>query len=480
MRTTIIVWIGLALSGLPAGAAEPGPLTLGEAMSMAREHSREVLAADARVEAGAARVRQAKGYRLPQLSLQEIWLRTDSPAEAFALQLNQERFSFADFVAGDPNDPRAINNALTRLEVSLPLYTGGEVGNRIRQATLSASAQEERAGRTGDRAATAAAEAWVQLALAREQVTLLERSLETIEAHVALVRAYVDQGMLVRSDLLRAEVEAARIEDLLGAARGQAQVAEANLSLRLGGDATEPWTLAPMVDPRPLDEDLDGWLAGVETRRDLEAARRDLEAAELEVAVQRSALLPKVGLVARHDFNDDTLFGTAGDSTAVMAVARIDLFSGGRHRAAAAAARADVEAGRQELELFRQGLRVEVRDAYATAEAARQRHATAAEARAAAEENERIVGERFRKGVVKVLDLLDATNIRRETETRELVARAEAHLAALRLALAAGRKPESVLPSHDGSAPAPLAELHPDAMTSAAGTPSGEENGSHD
>ena len=77
---------------------------------------------------------------------------------------------------------------------------------------------------------------------------------------------------------------------------------------------------------------------------------------------------------------------------------------------------------------------------------ARQRHATARQALAAAREAERITGERFRSGVVKMLDLLDVATARRESETRELVARAEAQLALMRLAVRAGRTADSVLP----------------------------------
>ena len=65
---------------------------------------------------------------------------------------------------------------------------------------------------------------------------------------------------------------------------------------------------------------------------------------------------------------------------------------------------------------------------------------------AAAREAERITEERFKTGVVKMIDLLDAATARREAETRELVARADATAAALRLAVQAGRAPESVLP----------------------------------
>jgi len=46
-------------------------------------------------------VKQAQGFRLPSVTLQEIFTRTDSPAEAFAFKLNQERFSFADFMTSD-------------------------------------------------------------------------------------------------------------------------------------------------------------------------------------------------------------------------------------------------------------------------------------------------------------------------------------------------------------------------------------------
>lgn len=425
--------------------AEAEELNLSQAMARARVEAREVTTARARSEAGTHRMRQAKAFRRPKVSLQEIWIRSDSPAEVFGLLLNQERFSLAEFAAGDPNSPEAIENALTRLEVSLPLYTGGELSGRIRQAKLAAEATHDTAAWVEDGAALAAAEAYIRLAQIREQVGLLETSLDTVRAHVRLAQAYVDQGMLVRSELLRAAVEQSRLEDLLSQARGQAKVAEANLSFRLAADLSTTWQLEPLSDPPPLEEQLEGWLASADSRRDLAASRRMLETGELEVKVKRSALFPKVGLVARRDLNDDTLLGSSGDSTVVMAVGSIDLFSGGRHRAAIAIARAEVEAARSEVEQFRAGIRLEVRSAYEKASSARERHRTALAAQAAAHEAERITQERFRSGIVKTIDLLDATTARREAETRELVARVDAHLAGLELAVKAGRRPESAL-----------------------------------
>lgn len=435
-------------------------LDLAAAMARARAQANEVVAAQARAEAGASRLRMAKAFRLPKVRLQEIWIRSDSPAEAFGLLLNQERFSLPEFAAGDPNDPQAIENALTRLELSLPLYTGGELSSRIRQAELAAEGLLETVAWIENGAVLAAAEAYIRLAQVREQVALLESSLDTIRAHVRLAAAYVDQGMLVRSELLRAKVEQARLDDLLSQARGQARVAEVNLSFRLAADLATSWQLAPLAAPAPLKQDLEGWLASAGSRADLTAARRGLAAGELEVKVARSGLRPKVGVVARRDWNDDTLFGTAGDATVVMAVAAVDLFSGGQHRAAAAAARDELAAGRSEVEQFRQGVRLEVASAYERASSARERLQTAHAAQEAAREVERIMEQRFQAGVVKTIDLLDATTARREAEMRELVARAEAHLASFELAVMAGRRAESVLPPA-GGAPAVGARHEP-------------------
>lgn len=436
-------------------------LDLARAMARARAQAREVTAALARRQASAQRVRQAEAYRLPKVTVQQIWMRTDSPADAFGSLLNQERFSLEEFAAGDPNDPGAIETSLLRFEVSLPIYSGGELSVRVRQARLAAEAARASAGWAEESAALAGAEAFIRLAQAREQVALLEGSLAAVHAHVASARAYVDQGMLVRSELLRAEVEQSRIEDLLSQARGQATVAEANLSFRLAMDLDATWQLAPLPHPPPLTEGLDGWLAGAGARRDLAAHRRLLEAGELEAKVQRSGLLPKVGIVARHDRNDERLFGSSGDSTAVMAVATLDLWAGGRHRAGAAAARFEAAAARSEIEQLGEAIRLAVASAYQQAVTSRERHRTALAAQEAAREAERIVRERFDKGVVRTIDLLDAATARREAESRELVARAEAYLASFALALEAGRPPESVLPTGGVSAASSPAGVDP-------------------
>src|SRR5512141_288656 len=118
----VLLFLAAALAG-PVGAGEqpPGgaaaPLTLAAAMQKARESAREVTAAQARQGAAEARASQAKAMRLPSLNLTALFMRTNNPAEAFALKLNQGTFSFPEFVASNPNDAAPLNTGITRAEI---------------------------------------------------------------------------------------------------------------------------------------------------------------------------------------------------------------------------------------------------------------------------------------------------------------------------------------------------------------------------
>ena len=190
-------------------------------------------------------------------------MRTNNPAEAFALKLNQGTFSFPEFVASDPNDAAPLNTGITRAEIVLPLFTGGELSGRIDQARLAAEAASGTSTWVADNAALAAAEAYVMVAQAEEHAALLHKSRDTVAAHVKFAGDFVTQGMLVRSELLRAEVELARMDDLVTEADGRA--GSRTRTSRSGSAPPAaprgPWPLCPTRVPsrRP-------WTAGSQPR----------------------------------------------------------------------------------------------------------------------------------------------------------------------------------------------------------------------
>jgi len=359
-------------------------LDLEDALRLGREHSKAVQAAEARAR-GAAEMRwEGLGYLLPKVDVQAAAIRTEQPGEVFGLGMNrrddmvglmgrafgmtadaQGRLSTLGMDNDVFVDPDPMTTYVTRVVAEMPLFTGGMIVNRVRQADLMADAQELKSGREIGQVDFEVATAWTNLAKAREYRDLLERARATTKAHVQMARDYREVGFLVASEVLRAEVYLAEMDELVLRAENGTALAQAALNFHLGLDQRTMHQLGALPGLPGEDPLLDEWTErGLETRPDLAAARKQLKAGQLEEWVAGAAFLPTVGLQGSYDWYDQAL-----------------------------------EAGRENL---------------------------------------RVTEERFREGVARMIDLLDAETALREAEVRELVARYDSHMAAFRLRHAAG------------------------------------------
>jgi outer membrane protein TolC len=444
-------WIPLSLliTLTTGGGLAAQVLTVDDAIASALVANPAVQAAAARAEAGASRIKQAKGHRWGRLDLAETFNYSDNPAEVFALTLNQRRFDFEEFFTSDPNTPAALSTWITSLDLTLPIYTGGQIGARVEQAETMAGAGHETWRHTSERVAFDTATAFVNLAKAREHVELLGKARTTTAEHVKLAEAYADQGIILAADLLDAKVYLSEMDDLLQQAENGARLAEAALNFHMGADQASPRTLAPLPPPASISGELDNWVGvAVEQRHDLAAARQQLAAGRLETKVARSGYLPEVAVVGRYGLYDDTIFGSNGHSGTIMAVAKINLFGAIPDSKAHKAAELDTVSYEADIRRFEEGVRLEVRQSWQDLETARARHSTARDVLAAANEALRVREQRFKQGLDKMVDVLDAETALREAETRELVARYDVVLSTTRLHFVSGA---TLIPSMEES-----------------------------
>ncbi len=429
----------LILLAVRPAAADDAALSIEAAVRSALANNPAVTAAAAQADAAAARAQQARGHRLPSVDFQEMYNRTDSPAESFAFKLNQERFDMMQFFQSNPNNPDPLDTWMTRLEVTQPIYTGGKLSARIDQAGAMAEAARLELSRARQQVAFDTITAYTNLRKAREYLELMKSSRETTRHHVKLARQYAGQGMIVEAEVLKAQVYLAQMDEMVETAESHATLAESALDFHMGIDQRTHQQLAPPAPAPAVSGDLDSWIAAaLDRRRDLGAARRKLDAGRLEEQVARAAFLPEVAAVGRYDLYDDRIFGSHGDSSTLMAVARINLFRGGADRSALAASRHDTASHAANISRFEEGIRLQVKQAWQELETAKARHATAAAALSAADEQVRVREKRFQQGLDKMIDLLDAETGQREAKVRALVARYDEALATYQLHYASG------------------------------------------
>jgi outer membrane protein TolC len=446
MRIRIALIAGFAL--LAAGGATAAPrLTLPAAVDTALQHSPQVLQAQALREQAAAGRREAQASRLPSLQVREIALRTDSPADAFGLQLMQERFDFPAFTQSNPNDPTALNNYATEFEVMWPVFTGGRVMAGIGQADNMARAAAAVSGHTQQAIALATASAYMDAVLAQRAVELAQKARDTTAKHVDQAQAFFDTGMMVESDLLQARVHLARMEQTLISARNGALLARAGLFRVMGIAQNSDYELDPDVAPAPAEAALDSLtlpdaLAGAhQRRRDVQAVAAQVEAARLGIRRARGEYLPELVLVGKYALNADNVFGRDGDSTTLMAMARWNLWNWGQTGARVSGARSAHVAAQQAQRAHDQQVEFEVRQAWQQVAEARARWDVARGAVAQAERALDILDARFAQGVTRVTDLLDAETMLDDARVRELNAGFDLRRAARSLAFTVGQSP---------------------------------------
>jgi outer membrane protein TolC len=447
------VALAVSLSAAQLGqAAVPGdswsvttgePLTLIQAIELARQNSPAIREAQANHDAARSAKREAWLYRLPSMEAKEMAVRTDSPADVFGMQLMQERFSFPTFTRSDPNQPAPFDNVATELSASLPLFTGWSLESGIKQAGMMAQAAEAIEAHTGRAVELGVSQAFFGSRLADRFLELAERARGTTAKHVEQAQAFFDVGMLVESDLLQAKAKLAEMDETVIRARNGARLARAGLSRAMGLEQDrlfDPAEPAPFADPLPADCD-EALTRAMSARRDLQAVDRKVEAAGAGVTRARGELFPQVGLMGKCAWNDDRLFGTHGDSYTVGAMASWNVWNWGQTFTRVQRAESERRAATEVRRGYRQQVEFEVRQAWQGVEEARARLEAGSRGVEAAEKALAILEDRFGQGVARITDLLDAETMAHQARVREAQARSDLELAARTLSFAVGGSP---------------------------------------
>jgi TolC family type I secretion outer membrane protein len=436
----LLIGIFLFATPAPAWSAETAePLTLSDAIAFALQHNPNIQAMRHQVDAVDSQVVQARSGLLPQLSVAETYSRTNSPLWAFGTKLNQEAIQMSDFDPQRLNDPEDINNYNTSLALSWNLFDGGQTWIGWRQAQKGKEAAGLYLLNSEQQVIARTAKAYVGMMLAAENINVITGSLQTAQAHLKVVEDRFRGGLAVKSDVLRARVRIADLEQQRLQAQSQVLVAQAMLKAAMGrSDDTDLRLVAPFERCQPTQGDLNHWIAlALENRPELKQLRIQEEIAGKEVGRARAGHWPSLALQGNYDLNSED-FSDSAESYSVGAVVRLNLYSGQRISARTAEAKSLLSKTKSQLQGMILGVRVEVQKAYFQAQSAWQSIAVAQSAVVQAEEGLRIVGNRYQNGLLTLVSLLDAQVAYQQASTQRFKALHDYKVARIELALAAG------------------------------------------
>lgn len=414
-------------------------LTLEQAVDTAVRNNPGLKAADSQIEATDAGVlRSASGF-LPKAIVSETWSRTDNPLMVFGAKLNQQIVTPADFNPSLMNDPGPITNYNTRLAVIQPVFNGGKAYiNRI-QAKLARDASRQDRERTRQETVYNVIKSYYGFLLAKDYYQVASKSLETSRANVQRADARYRAGAVLQSDLLRAKVQLAEVNDMLTRAENGMKLAAAGLDFAMGVPQGTEYEISGTLVPQDRAVDMDTLMSkALEQRPDLRALDLSRRNAEQSVSKARTDYLPSLNLTGQVDWNSQNIVGDNGRSWAVMAVLQWNIFEGLATRANVKEALATSSRIKFQEEQSRSAAQLQVRQAYFNMTASRDRIAATESSVQEAEEGLRIVQKRYETGMTPFVDVLGAESALIRARTNALQSLYDNNIAHAELKLAEG------------------------------------------
>jgi len=231
----------LTVSQVPSA---PQALTLQQAVQIALEKNPTAQAADAYAQAVEQGISVAQARRYPRLDFSETFTRGNNPVFVFGSLLTQHQFTASNFDLGLLNTPAPLDNFRTQFAATLPLYDAGQTSRRVKDARLDAQSASAARSRTRQEIIFDVVQAYLNELLARENVEVAKATVEQTKADLARARTRQEQGLVVASDVLSAQVQLAQSQEELLRAENAVEMSHAALNVAMGLAEDAPTAIA--------------------------------------------------------------------------------------------------------------------------------------------------------------------------------------------------------------------------------------------
>ena len=408
-RCLAAIAVGVMLLGPATAAAQTlprveGPLTMEEAVDLARQKNLRIKAADADARTMDSMRKEALAPFWPQLSANGYFNDQRLAPNVFTSAGNTMARNYQVFNADQTRD--------ANFTAMYPLFSGGRDYYGYQAAARRAEAgREMRRGAEVDVAMQARLDYVVTLREA-ENVRVTGELLRDVDERLRLTREMFDAGRVPRFYALRDETERANVLQMDAMARSRAEQALIALKTTLGVDLSSPMTLAEPLQYQPATVSVEeGIRQAGDAHPDLRTTIKQREAAQAEVRAAYGNYFPQVSVSYMYDGmwskNRNEASMTA-DGYSVGLVVTLPLFDGFQRENAVNTAKARLDRATQAEGLVRQQIAKEVNQAALMLAAAEKSVEASRTGLEQAAEEFRVVKERFESGRGIQLEILDA------------------------------------------------------------------------
>ncbi len=421
-----------------------GPLTLDRAVELALDKNLRVKAAGADARAMESMRKEAQAPFWPQLSANGYYADQRMAPNVYTSAGNTMARNYQVF-----NSDQTRDGNLTAM---YSLFSGGRDYYGYKAAARRAEGAREMLKSAEVETAMQARLDYIAALREGENVRVTSQLLGDVDERLRVTRAGFDAGRVPRYYVLRDEAERANVVQMQAMARSRAEQALVALKTTLGVDLASSVDLADRLEPTPVTLSVDEGIREASARQpEIRAAAKQREAAEAEVRAAYGNYFPQVSLSYMYDWawtksrawesqaDNMRMRGDNSEGYSVGVVVTLPLFDGLMRENALNTAKARLERAGQAEGLVRQQIAKDVNQAALMLTAAEKGVEASRKGLEQAEEESRVVKERFESGRGIQLEILDAQVVRTRARFNAVNALADYHSALAMWLRATGR-----------------------------------------
>jgi outer membrane protein len=384
-------------------AQDKKPLSLNEAIDLSIKNSKQLKINRAKVEQASAAVKEAIERKLPDAKVSGSYIYLTNPK----IDMKTKTSSNGGSTGGTPKVNQA---AYGILNLSLPVYAGGRIRYGIESSKYLAQAEELDAENNKEQVIENAIEAYVNLFKAGEAVQLYDSNLVQAQQRVKDFTNLEKNGLLARNDLLKAQLQTANVELALLDAKNNWELANVNMNLMLG--LSEGTILSPdsaIINQNFSVQTLDEYVqAALKNRKDIEALELRKQAANVGVKSVKGEMYPSIALTGGYIAADVPKLLTITNAANIGVGVQYDIGSLWKNKSKVQEAQGRVNELTATQELVNDNIRLQVNKAYLNWLSSQKKIDVYAKAIEQADENYRIVKNKYANSLATLTDLLEA------------------------------------------------------------------------
>jgi len=410
-KHSLFLVLGLAFgigNSLDAGAQQVRALSLNEAVSLSISNNKSLKQSQYALEGAKAGVQEARERRLPDVKVSGSYMRLNTPS--ISGNLLQMMAGESGGQGSEAGSIKVNQVAFGMANASLPLFSGNRINNGIKAAAYLEKAAAYDVEHQSDLVIDNTIEAYYNLYKAQAYLKLVAENNRTALNRVKDFANLEKNGVIPRNDLLNVQLQQKNMELAILDAENNMKIANYNFDLMLGLDESttlevEGLNGAQNKQLAPIEEYINNALS---ERSDVRALDSRLNATQVNTKITKGAYLPSVALTGGYvaaDVHNMLTVTNAMNVGVGLSYNIADLYKTGAKVKQARAQESEMQMAKSNL---LDGVKMEIHKAYQDFRESNQKVNVLKTAVELADENYKIVKNKYDNSLATATELLDA------------------------------------------------------------------------